>query len=40
MIRTLQDHGIHLGIDVDMEYAILALFKDRGPGHRSVRLRS
>ena len=28
MIRTLQDHGIHQGIDVHMEYTILTLLKD------------
>src|SRR6266403_2746571 len=28
MIRTLQDHGIHQGIDVYMEYTILSLLKD------------
>ena len=28
MIRTLQDHGIHLGIDVHMEMTIIALLKD------------
>ena len=28
MIRTLQDHGIHQGIDVDMECVILTLLKD------------
>ena len=28
MIRTLQDHGIHQGIDVHMEVTILALLKD------------
>src|SRR6202789_4210905 len=28
MIRTLQDHGIHLGLDVFMEYTILTLLKD------------
>ncbi|MCZ2147434.1 MAG: fumarate reductase/succinate dehydrogenase flavoprotein subunit [Bryobacterales bacterium] len=28
MIRTLQDHGIHLGIDVHMEHTIVALLKD------------
>jgi succinate dehydrogenase / fumarate reductase flavoprotein subunit len=28
MIRTLQDHGIHQGIDVYMECAIVRLFKD------------
>jgi len=28
MIRTLQDHGIHQGISVHMEYTIVALLKD------------
>ena len=28
MIRTLQDHGIHQGIDVDMECVVLTLLKD------------
>jgi succinate dehydrogenase / fumarate reductase flavoprotein subunit len=28
MIRTLQDHGIHQGIQVHMEHAIITLFKD------------
>jgi len=28
MIRTLQDHAIHLGIDVHMEHTVLALLKD------------
>ncbi len=28
MIRTLQDHGIHLGIDVFMEYTVVSLLKD------------
>ena len=28
MIRTLQDHGIHQGIDVHMECTVLRLFKD------------
>ncbi|PYK06325.1 MAG: fumarate reductase/succinate dehydrogenase flavoprotein subunit [Verrucomicrobia bacterium] len=28
MIRTLQDHGIHQGIDVYMEHTILSLLKD------------
>jgi succinate dehydrogenase / fumarate reductase flavoprotein subunit len=28
MIRTLQDHGIHQGIDVYMEYTIVRLLKD------------
>ncbi|HWW01537.1 MAG TPA: fumarate reductase/succinate dehydrogenase flavoprotein subunit [Candidatus Acidoferrum sp.] len=30
MIRTLQDHGIHRGIDVHMEHTVLALLKDGG----------
>jgi succinate dehydrogenase flavoprotein subunit len=33
MIRTLQDHGVHQGIDVYMEHTILSLLKD---GHRVV----
>jgi succinate dehydrogenase flavoprotein subunit len=28
MIRTLQDHGVHKGIDVRMEHTILSLLKD------------
>ena len=28
LIRTLQDHGIHQGIDVHMEHTVLALLKD------------
>ena len=28
MIRTLQDHGIHRGMDVHMEHTVLALLKD------------
>lgn len=28
MIRTLQDHGIHQGIDVHMEWTIITLLKD------------
>jgi succinate dehydrogenase / fumarate reductase, flavoprotein subunit len=28
MIRTLQDHGIHLGLDVFMEHTVLKLLKD------------
>src|SRR5262249_16516233 len=28
MIRTLQDHGIHQGVDVYMETTVLALLKD------------
>ncbi|GJM30371.1 MAG: succinate dehydrogenase flavoprotein subunit [Cyclobacteriaceae bacterium] len=30
MIRTLQDYGVHQGIDVFMEYAVLDLIKDGG----------
>jgi succinate dehydrogenase / fumarate reductase flavoprotein subunit len=30
MIRTLQDHAIHAGIDVHMEVTIIALLKDGG----------
>ncbi len=33
MIRTLQDHGVHQGIDVHMEHTILAILKD---GERAV----
>jgi succinate dehydrogenase / fumarate reductase flavoprotein subunit len=33
MIRTLQDHGVHQGIDVHMEHTILSLLKD---GNRVV----
>src|SRR3954463_14619101 len=28
MIRTLQDHGVHQGIDVHMEHTVLSLLKD------------
>src|SRR5436305_7932008 len=30
MIRTLQDHGIHLGMEVHMESTVLTLLKDDG----------
>jgi succinate dehydrogenase / fumarate reductase flavoprotein subunit len=30
MIRTLQDHGIHRGIDVHMECTVITLLKDEG----------
>jgi succinate dehydrogenase / fumarate reductase flavoprotein subunit len=30
MIRTLQDHAIHLGIDVHMECTVIELFRDGG----------
>ena len=33
MIRTLQDHGVHQGIDVHMEHTILSILKD---GERAV----
>jgi succinate dehydrogenase / fumarate reductase flavoprotein subunit len=33
MIRTLQDHGVHRGIDVHMEHTILSILKD---GSRAV----
>ena len=39
MIRTLQDHGIHQGIDVHMEYTVLTLLKDGDRVRRRVRLR-
>ena len=40
MIRTLQDHGIHQGIDVYMEVCIIALLKDGDASGWSIRLRS
>jgi succinate dehydrogenase / fumarate reductase flavoprotein subunit len=30
MIRTLQDYGVHRGLDVFMEYTVIALLKDDG----------
>jgi len=30
MIRTLQDHGIHLGMDTYMEHTVVTLLKDSG----------
>ena len=33
MIRTLQDHGVHRGIDVHMEHTMLSILKD---GNRAV----
>jgi succinate dehydrogenase / fumarate reductase flavoprotein subunit len=30
LIRTLQDHGIHKGIDVHMEHTVVTLLKDAG----------
>ena len=39
MIRTLQDHGIHQGIDVHMECTVAQAAQRRRPGRRRVRLR-
>src|SRR5918994_270205 len=36
MIRTLQDKGVHLGIDVHMEVTIRAILKDGGPDGERV----
>ena len=30
MIRTLQDHGVHRGIDVHMEFTVVSILKDSG----------
>ena len=30
MIRTLQDHGVHRGIDVHMEFTVVSLLRDGG----------
>jgi succinate dehydrogenase / fumarate reductase flavoprotein subunit len=30
MIRTLQDHGVHRGVDFHMEHTVIALLKDDG----------
>jgi len=30
MIRTLQDHGVHRGMDVHMEFTVVSLLKDGG----------
>src|SRR5687767_732184 len=30
MIRTLQDHGVHRGMDVHMEFTVVSLLKDSG----------
>src|SRR5918996_1680826 len=32
MIRTLQDHGIHRGLDVHMEFTVVSLLLDSGRG--------
>ena len=39
MIRTLQDHGIHQGIDVHMECTVVSLLKDGGRVVGRLRLR-
>ncbi len=39
MIRTLQDHGIHQGIDVHMECTVVAPAEGRRPRRGRVRLR-
>ena len=39
MIRTLQDHGIHQGIDVHMECTVARAAQGRRPRRRRVRLR-
>lgn len=36
MIRTLQDHGVHQGIDVHMEVTITGLLQEGGPGSRVI----
>ena len=40
LIRTLQDHGIHQGIDVHMECTIVALAERRRSRLRRLRLRT
>ena len=40
MIRTLQDHGIHRGIDVHMEFTVVTLLNDGDARRRRVRLRA
>jgi succinate dehydrogenase / fumarate reductase flavoprotein subunit len=40
MIRTLQDHGVHMGIDVHMEHTILSVAQGRRLQHGSVRIRT
>jgi succinate dehydrogenase / fumarate reductase flavoprotein subunit len=36
MIRTLQDHGVHQGIEVFMEMTVFSLLQEGGPGSRVV----
>ena len=40
MIRTLQDHGVHRGIDVHMEFTVVRLLIDGGRVVGVVRLRA
>ena len=40
MIRTLQDHGIHQGIEFHMEHTVTVLLKDGGRVDGRVRLRA
>ena len=40
MIRTLQDHGVHRGIDVHMEFTVVTAAQGRRPGRRRGRLRA
>ena len=39
MIRTLQDHGVHQGLDVYMEHTVVALLTDGGRVAGAVGLR-
>jgi succinate dehydrogenase / fumarate reductase, flavoprotein subunit len=36
MIRTLQDHGVHKGIDIFMEACVVQLIQEGGPGRGRV----
>ena len=40
MIRTLQDHGIHRGLDVHMEFTVVTLLLDGGRVAGALRLRA
>ena len=40
MIRTLQDHGIHRGIDVHMEFTVVVAADDGRTRRRRLRLRA
>ena len=39
MIRTLQDHGIHCGMEVHMECTVLSLLHGFGTRRRGLRIR-